>query len=44
MDYLPKAIDNGVVDSPLSRGVPAVVNLPSPLLDKATVDSLKSKY
>ena len=39
MDYLLKAVDNRVVDSPPSRGVSLVVNSPSPLQRK---DKLKS--
>ena len=31
MDYLPKAVKDGVVDSPSSCEVPVAVNLPSPL-------------
>ena len=39
MDYLPKAVDNGVVDSPLSRGVSLAVNSPSPLWGKVKLNS-----
>ena len=44
MDYLPKAVDNGVVDSPLSREVLVVVNSPSPLQSKAILKSLESNW
>ena len=44
MDYLPKAIDDKVVDSPPSRGVPLAVNLPSPLQGKAKLKSLEFNW
>ena len=31
MDYLPKAVDDGVLDSPLSCGASLAVNSPFPL-------------
>ena len=43
MDYLPKAVEDGVVDSSPSHKVPVVVNLPSPLRGKAMLKSLRGK-
>ena len=42
MDYSPKAMEDGVVDSPPSREVLVVVNSPSPLQGKAIVKSSQS--
>ena len=42
MDYSPKAVKDGVVDSPLNRKVPIVVNSPSPLRSKAMLKFLES--
>ena len=42
MDYSPKAVDDGVVDSPPSREVLVVVNSLSPLRGKAMVKSSQS--
>ena len=39
MDYSPKAVDDGVVDSPSSCGVPLAVNSPFPVRDKAKMKS-----
>ena len=44
MDYLPKAIEDGVVDNPPSREVLVVVNSPSPLRGKAMVKSSQSNW
>ena len=37
MDYLPKAVENGVVDSSPRHGVSIAMNSPSPLRGKAMV-------
>ena len=42
MDYLPKAVEDGVVDNPPSREVLVVVNLPSPWRRKEMVKSSQS--
>ena len=39
MDYSPKAVDDGVVDSPLSHGASLAVNSPSPLQGKGKLKS-----
>ena len=39
MDYLLKAVDDGVVDSPPSRGASLAVNSPSPLRGKGKLKS-----
>ena len=39
MDYSSKAMDDGVVDSPPSRGAPLVVNSSSPLWGKGKLQS-----
>ena len=39
MDSLPKALEDGIVDSPPSPAFLVAMNLPSPLLDKAMVES-----
>ena len=44
MDYSPKAMEDGVVDSPPSREVVVAVNLPSPLRGKAMVKSSQSNW
>ena len=44
MDYSPKAMEDGVVDSPPSREVLVAVNLPSPLRRKAMVKSSQSNW
>ena len=44
MDYLLKAVEDGVVDSPLNCGVFVAMNLPSPLRRKAMVKSSKSNF
>ena len=44
MDYLPKAIDNGVVDIPPSGGVLVAMNLLSLLWGKAMPRSSKSNW
>ena len=44
MDYSPKAIKDGVVESPSNCVIiPLAMNLPSPLWGKGTGDSSKSK-
>ena len=42
MDYSPKAVEDGVVDSPPSREVLVAVNSPSLLRGKAMVKSSQS--
>ena len=44
MDYLPKAVEDEVVDNLLSREVLVAVNLPSPLRGKAMVKSSQSNW
>ena len=44
MDYSPKAVEDGVVDSPPSREVLIVVNSPFPLRGKAMVKSSQSNW
>ena len=45
MDYLPKALENGVVDSPRSLTlVQVAMNLPFPLQGRTTVKFSKSKW
>ena len=44
MDYSPKAVEDGVVDSPPSREVLVAVNSPSSLRGKAMVKSSQSKW
>ena len=44
MHYSPKVVENGIVDSPLSREVPIAVNLPSLLRSKAMLKSLESNW
>ena len=44
MDYSPKAVEDGVVDSPPSCEVFVVVNSPSPLRRKAIVRSSQSNW
>ena len=44
MDYSPKAVEDGVVDSPPSREVLVAVNSPSPLRRKAMVKSSQSNW
>ena len=39
MDYSSKAVDDGIVDSPPSRGAPLVVNSSSPLWGKGKLQS-----
>ena len=39
MDYLSMAVEDGVVDSPPSRGAPLAVNSPSPLRGKGKLQS-----
>ena len=42
MDYSPKAVEDGVVDSPPSCEVPVALNLPSSLQGKAMLKSIES--
>ena len=44
MDYSPKAVEDGAMDSPPSREVLVAVNLPSPLRGKAMVKSSQSNW
>ena len=44
MDYSSKAVDDGVVDSPPSRGAPLAVNSPSPLRGKGKLQSLELNW
>ena len=44
MDYSSKAVDDGVVDSPPSRGAPLAVNSPSPLRGKDKLQSLELNW
>ena len=44
MDYSPKAVEDGVVDSPQSCKVLVVVNSPSPLRRKAMEKSSQSNW
>ena len=44
MDYLPEAVEDGVVDSPPSREVFVAMNLLSPLRGKAMVKSSQSNW
>ena len=44
MDYSPKAVEDGVVDSPPSREVLVAVNSPSPLWGKAMEKSSQSNW
>ena len=39
MDYSSKVVDDGIVDSPPSRGAPLAVNSPSPLQGKGKLQS-----
>ena len=43
-NYSPKAMDDGVVDSPLSRGASLAVNSPSPLRGKGKLKSLELNW
>ena len=44
MDYLPKAVNDGVVNSPPSCGVPLAMNSPSSLQGKAKLNSSESNW
>ena len=44
MDYLSKAVDDRVVNSPPSRGAPLAVNSPSPLQGKGKLQSLELNW
>ena len=44
MDYSSMAVEDGVVDSPPSRGAPLAVNSPSPLRGKGKLQSLELNW